>query len=78
MKFFIFIALLGLLPFAGMAQYYPPPQPIDYRQETELLVKLKNAKPDLSRVRVQLELCQHITFKSDEDFCSHAPILVLL
>jgi len=40
-----------------MAQYYPAPQPIDPRRETKLLLELKNTKPDLGRVRVQLQLC---------------------
>src|SRR5258705_8411008 len=57
MKFSIFIILPGLLHFTCIAQYYPAPQPIDYRHETELLLKLKNARPDLSRVRIQLQLC---------------------
>src|SRR5258706_6690075 len=57
MKFSIFIILLGLLHFTCIAQYYPAPQPIDYRRETELLLKLKNTRPDQNRVRIQLQLC---------------------
>jgi two-component system, sensor histidine kinase PdtaS len=57
MKLYIFIALI-LLPLVNCkAQYYPAPPPIGYQREPGLLLQLRNAKSDLEKTRVQLQLC---------------------
>ena len=53
----LLMSSLGLIPFGCMAQYYPAPPPIDPRQERELLLQLKNAKPGGDSAHIQLQLC---------------------
>lgn len=57
MKFSIAIILLGSFHFAGTAQYYPAPPPINPRYEKELLHQLNNTKQDANGARIWLQLC---------------------
>src|SRR5476651_720604 len=57
MRFCILVAMIGLSYLDCMGQYYPAPPPIRSEKEPELQLRLRSAKSDLGKARIELQLC---------------------
>lgn len=62
-KHLVITTLMLLLHFTVLAQYYPAPRPLNPEKEGSLMIALKNARSDKSKVALFLDLANIYTYR---------------